>query len=82
VSASDPISAQIVGAMASGVVREMQEALFRTGYSTIIREEPGRQLRDPDAGRNAGPRSMWCCRSMSAPSQTACADVLRLYPRA
>jgi len=37
-SASDAVSAQIIGATAAGIVRQMQEALFRTGYSTIIRE--------------------------------------------
>lgn len=37
-SALDAVSAQIIGATAAGIVREMQEALFRTGYSTIIRE--------------------------------------------
>ncbi len=37
-SALDAVSAQIIGASAAGIVREMQEALFRTGYSTIIRE--------------------------------------------
>lgn len=35
---SDPVTAQLIGATAAGIVREMQEALFRTGYSTIIRE--------------------------------------------
>jgi N-methylhydantoinase B len=34
----DAVTAQLIGATAAGIVREMQEALFRTGYSTIIRE--------------------------------------------
>jgi N-methylhydantoinase B len=34
----DPVTVQVIGASAAGIVREMQEALFRTGYSTIIRE--------------------------------------------
>ena len=37
-SAHDPVEVQLVGAVAAGIVRDMQEALFRTGYSTIIRE--------------------------------------------
>jgi N-methylhydantoinase B len=34
----DPITFQVLRARLSGVVQEMQFALFRTGYSTIIRE--------------------------------------------
>jgi len=34
----DPILTQIIGASLSGIVREMQNSLFRTGFSTIIRE--------------------------------------------
>lgn len=34
----DPISYQVLSASYSGIVQEMQNALFRTGYSTIIRE--------------------------------------------
>lgn len=34
----DPISFQVLRARLSGVVQEMQFSLFRTGYSTIIRE--------------------------------------------
>lgn len=34
----DPITFQILRARLSGVVQEMQLSLFRTGYSTIIRE--------------------------------------------
>ncbi len=35
---TDPILTQIIGASLSGIVREMQNSLFRTGFSTIIRE--------------------------------------------
>ncbi|MFI6345537.1 hydantoinase B/oxoprolinase family protein [Streptomyces sp. NPDC050560] len=35
---TDPITFQVLRARLSGVVQEMQYALFRTGYSTIIRE--------------------------------------------
>lgn len=34
----DPITIRIIGELAAGAVRQMQEVLFRTGYSTIIRE--------------------------------------------
>jgi len=34
----DPVTFQVVKASLSGIVQEMQNALFRTGYSTIIRE--------------------------------------------
>ncbi len=34
----DPITYQVINSSVSGIVREMQNSLFRTGYSTIIRE--------------------------------------------
>lgn len=34
----DPVTFQVVKASMVGIVQEMQNALFRTGYSTIIRE--------------------------------------------
>jgi N-methylhydantoinase B len=34
----DTITLQVVAATLSGIVREMQNSLYRTGYSTIIRE--------------------------------------------
>src|ERR671923_85630 len=34
----DAITLQVVAATLSGIVREMQNSLYRTGYSTIIRE--------------------------------------------
>ncbi|HEX7228942.1 MAG TPA: hydantoinase B/oxoprolinase family protein [Candidatus Binatia bacterium] len=36
--AVDPITLQIIQARLAGIVQEMQNSLFRTGYSTIIRE--------------------------------------------
>jgi len=36
--AVDPVTLQVVAASVSGIVREMQNSLFRTGFSTIIRE--------------------------------------------
>src|SRR5919109_1732246 len=34
----DPITLQVIQARLAGIVQEMQNALFRTGYSTVIRE--------------------------------------------
>src|SRR4029078_2278644 len=34
----DPIELEVVKASLSGIVQEMQNSLFRTGFSTIIRE--------------------------------------------
>ncbi|HWP56596.1 MAG TPA: hydantoinase B/oxoprolinase family protein, partial [Candidatus Acidoferrales bacterium] len=34
----DPITLQVIRARLAGIVQEMQNSLFRTGYSTIIRE--------------------------------------------
>ena len=34
----DPVAYQVVQSRLSGIVQEMQENIFRTGYSTIIRE--------------------------------------------
>jgi N-methylhydantoinase B len=36
--AVDPITLQVMQARLAGIVQEMQNSLFRTGYSTIIRE--------------------------------------------
>ncbi len=34
----DPVTLQVLVSRLSGIVQEMQESVFRTGYSTIIRE--------------------------------------------
>src|SRR5512141_1648881 len=34
----DPVTLQVIHARLAGIVQEMQNSLFRTGYSTIIRE--------------------------------------------
>jgi N-methylhydantoinase B len=36
--AVDPVTLQVIQARLAGIVQEMQNSLFRTGYSTIIRE--------------------------------------------
>ncbi len=34
----DPVTYQVLASRLSGIVQEMQDAIFRTGYSTIVRE--------------------------------------------
>src|SRR3954467_8581767 len=34
----DPVTLQVIQARLAGIVQQMQNSLFRTGYSTIIRE--------------------------------------------
>ena len=34
----DPIDLEVIKASLSGIVQEMQNSLFRTGFSTIVRE--------------------------------------------
>jgi N-methylhydantoinase B len=34
----DPVTFQVIQSRLSGIVQEMQDSIFRTGYSTIIRE--------------------------------------------
>src|SRR5258705_7661782 len=38
VHAIDPVDLEVVKASLSGIVQEMQNSLFRTGFSTIVRE--------------------------------------------
>jgi N-methylhydantoinase B len=47
----DPITFQVIQSRLSGIVQEMQDSIFRTGYSTIIREsqDASCMLMDPDA---------------------------------
>src|SRR5918911_4349534 len=46
----DPIQQEVIYARLLGIVQEMQNALFRTGFSTIIRESQDAScaLTDPD----------------------------------
>jgi N-methylhydantoinase B len=46
----DPITFQVIQSRLSGIVQEMQDSIFRTGYSTIIREsqDASCMLMDPD----------------------------------
>lgn len=46
----DPVTLEVVGTSLQGIVQEMQNALFRTGYSTVIRESQDAScaLLDPD----------------------------------
>jgi N-methylhydantoinase B len=37
-TALDPVAFQVITSRLSGIVQEMQDSIFRTGYSTVIRE--------------------------------------------
>ncbi|MBI2918336.1 MAG: hydantoinase B/oxoprolinase family protein [Chloroflexi bacterium] len=54
-STVDPITLQVVASNLSGIVNEMQMSLYRTGFSTIIRESHDASCAILDArGRQAG----------------------------
>ena len=48
----DPVTFQVIQSRLSGIVREMQDNIFRTGYSTVVREsqDAGCVLLDADGG--------------------------------
>jgi N-methylhydantoinase B len=48
----DPVTFQVVQSRLSGIVQEMQENVFRTGYSTIIRESQDASCMLLDASGN------------------------------
>jgi N-methylhydantoinase B len=50
VAAVDPVTYQVLVSRLSGIVREMQDAIFRTGYSTIVRESQDASCMLLDAG--------------------------------
>src|SRR3954453_14220124 len=49
-TALDPITAEGLAAAFSGIVQEQQESLFRTGFSTVIRETQDASCALLDAG--------------------------------
>ena len=56
----DAVDLEVVKASLSGIVQEMQNSLFRTGFSTIVREVAGRLLRADERqgrGRRAARRA-------------------------
>ena len=48
----DPVTFQVIQSRLSGIVREMQDSIFRTGYSTIVRESQDASCMLLDAGGN------------------------------
>jgi N-methylhydantoinase B len=48
----DPVVFQVVQSRLSGIVREMQDSIFRTGYSTIVRESQDASCMVLDANGN------------------------------
>ena len=51
-AAVDPITFQVIQSRLSGIVSEMQDSIFRTGYSTIIRESQDASCMLLDAAGN------------------------------
>ena len=50
VTGVDPVTFQVLASRLSGIVQEMQDAIFRTGYSTIVRESQDASCMLLDAG--------------------------------
>jgi hypothetical protein len=77
----DAITLQVVAATLSGIVREMQNSLYRTGYSTIIRESHDASCAILDAqGRLVGQHVVLPLHMGAFP---ACAEaLLARYPAA
>jgi N-methylhydantoinase B len=48
----DPVTYQVIVSRLSGIVQEMQENIFRTGYSTIVRESHDASCQILDAAGN------------------------------
>jgi N-methylhydantoinase B len=48
----DPVTFAVVESRLSGIVQEMQDSIFRTGYSTIVRESQDASCMILDAGGN------------------------------
>ena len=49
-AAVDPVTYQVIASRLSGIVQEMQDGIFRTGYSTIVRESQDASCMLLDAG--------------------------------
>ena len=66
----DPITLQVIQARLAGIVQEMQNSLFRTGYSTIIRES-----------QDASCAILEHAAVMSSPSTSSCRSTWARFPR-
>ena len=77
----DPVLEEVIGATLDGIVQEMQNALFRTGYSTVIRESQDAScaLLDP-GGRLAAQHVVLALHMGAFPA--AVAGTLARYPPA
>ena len=65
----DPITLQVIQARLAGIVQEMQNSLFRTGYSTIIRESQDASC------------AILNTAVMSSPSTSSCRSTWARFPR-
>ena len=48
----DPITFQVISSRLDGIVQEMNDSIFRTGYSTIVRETHDASCMILDVGRH------------------------------
>lgn len=76
----DPVTLEVLGTSMQGIVQEMQNALFRTGYSTVIRESQDAScaLLDP-AGRLVAQHVVLALHMGVFPAVAEA--ILRRYPR-
>src|SRR6266540_5640170 len=79
-SAVDPIVQEVVSATLGGIVQEMQNGLFRTGYSTVIRESQDASCALLDVDGQLAAQHVVLPLHMGA-FPAALASVLRAYPR-
>lgn len=76
----DPITEEVIAASLDGIVQEMQNALFRTGYSTVIRESQDASCALLDAdGRLVAQHVVLALHVGVFPAVAA--SILRAYPR-
>ena len=68
----DPVTFQVIMSRLAGIVDEMQESIFRTGYSTIIRESRDASclLTDAEGGRGRRAAHPRACTSAASPSSS------------
>src|ERR1700759_4376491 len=75
---SDAVDLEVVKASLSGIVQEMQNSLFRTGYSTIVRESQDASCALMNAGGDVVAQHVVLPLHMGA-FPACCEGVLRAY---
>ena len=69
----DPVTLQVIVSRLSGIVQEMQDSIFRTGYSTIVRESHDASCMLLDADGDVVGEHVDRCRCTSAACRRSCA---------